>query len=442
MNKEDLNWGEDDLCDIFNLLLIVVRYPEKINIVPENILEQYAELFNKIYKILDFKGILSHKENLFCTRATVSAAIAIFNLLNISEKEDNKNESENDNKEDSGNGKRHISIAIESLDGSCISGTNIINIDSSSEIFDNRQEQEMEKQLIYDDVAKDDTFGWGHGLGVNNQIKELKKSNVLAYNKFYGDIKKFISDFQKIIVPVGSDDIMKKVNMQRSGQLDPNKIIDALQGGKFGHTRMETKEVKNKPKYALVLNIDESSSMCGNMSEKKSRTAKTSPVGIASRLAVLFYEAMKDYKDLEIYIYGHGDNINRYIFKDKLKNKYVLGWRQIQGGQHDSKSIDIILNEVRNNTQLPIIMVNITDSLYLVGVSDMKSIVDKYGDVAFTLMCVDQVSKRYLTEEHIKINDTIYGKGQWVCVNDKTNLKNIAVQLAKAFRNNFKRRDK
>ena len=46
--------------------------------------EEYApELFEKIRDILDFKGILDRNDNPNCTRDTVSAAIAIYNLLNI-----------------------------------------------------------------------------------------------------------------------------------------------------------------------------------------------------------------------------------------------------------------------------------------------------------------------------------------------------------------------
>lgn len=454
LNHGDIEWNNDELTDIFNLLLITVRYPEKLNIVPETVLEQYAELFEKIYNILDFKGLLQKKENFTCTRDTLSAAIAIFNLLNITEEtsendnnseENSENENgENDGEEDGWAKIKKITLdkATDSLDGSMISLNNKGNIDSKSETTNKGQEIEFEKDLIFEDFEGTGQFGWKGGLGVNENIKEFGKSNILVYNKLYGDIKHLIDDFRKVIVPTNSDDQFKKIDFQRSGQLDPNQIVTALQGGRFVNTKIQRTTIKRKPKYALVLNLDESSSMFGDNIGKNIRIGKNSPYGIASRLAVLFYEAMKDYKDLEIYIYGHGDNINRYIFPKRNTDKYVLGHRQLQNGQHDSKSIDAILTEVRANTTLPIIMVNITDSLYLAGVYDMTSLLQKFNDVAFTLMCVSEISKKHMTDEHKKINDTIYGEGNWVTIDDKTNMKMIAIQLAKVFREKFKVRDK
>lgn len=444
MKKKDLEWDADELQDIFNLLLITVRYPSKLKIVPEHVLEQHSELFEKIRDILDFKGILDRKDNPNCTRDTVSAAIAIYNLLNIDEKENNEKGSESGEGEGtaSGKGKPLLKDAIDALGKSLMDPTDTDNIDSSSETLDENQEYEINKELTYEDTEGTGKFGWKGGYGVNENIKEWKTSNILTYNKLYGDIKQFIKDFQKIIVPTGSDDQYKKIGFQRSGQLDPNQIVTALQGGRFVNTKMQKTVIKNKPKYALVLNMDESSSMFGNYMGRNIRIKKNSPYGIASRLAVLFYEAMKDYKDLEIYIYGHGDNINRYIFPGKNVNKYILGNRQLQGGQYDAKSIKTILTEVRNHTKLPIIMVNITDSLYLSGIDDMTKIAQEFGDVAITLMCVSQISKKYLTPEHIKINDLIYGAGNWVTIDDKTDLRKISLQMAKIFRDKYKTRDK
>lgn len=443
MNRNSIEWNTDELQDIFNLLLIVIRYPEKLNIVPENILEQHSELFEKIYKILDFKGILKCEENLNCTRDTISAAIAIFNLLNINEKDLSKSgkrsENENDNIK---NIKKSMGDALGSLSGSMIDGTDEFNIDSVSETINNEQRISIEKKLTYDDVDTNRSWGWGGGYGVNTTIKDMNKSDVAIYNKLYGGIKEYIKCFKKIIVPTHADDQYKKIDYQRSGQLDPNQIINALQGGRFVNTKLQKTVNKKNPKYALVLTLDESSSMFGKGTRKQIYTSKTSPYGIASHLSVLFYEAMKDYKDLEIYIYGHGDNINRYIFPRTKTDKYILGKRQLQGGQDDAKSIDTILTEVRKNTSLPIIMVNITDSLYLSGITDMTKLIEKYEDVVFTLMCVSSISKKHLTSEHIKTNDTMYGAGNWVMIDDNKNLRKIAIQLAKVFKSKYKKQDR
>ena len=41
MTKKTLTWNIDDLQDIFNLLLITVRYPEKLKIVPKEVQDAY-----------------------------------------------------------------------------------------------------------------------------------------------------------------------------------------------------------------------------------------------------------------------------------------------------------------------------------------------------------------------------------------------------------------
>ena len=448
IKDEPIEWGSDKITDIFNLFLITIRYPEQLNDVPEFILERYSELFEKIHKILEFKGLLKCKENLLCTRSTVSAAIAICNLLNITEqkpeikeKQDKLDDTSDEDKYDVGS-KIFIDDAIGSLIESIINPFNSQNIDCKSEALNSEQENDILKEISFNNVEGTGKFGWEGGYGVNDNIKDMKKSGILEYNKLFGDIKYLIPYFREIIVPTNSDEQYKKIEFQRSGQLDPNQIITALQGGQFVNTKFQRNIIKRKPKYSLVLNLDESGSMFGDYVGRNIRIKKDSPYGIASRLAVLFYEAMKDYADLEIYIYGHGDNINRYIFPGKLTNKYVLGRRQMQGGQNDAKSIDAILTEVRANTNNPIIMVNITDSLYLSGIDDMTSITNKFGDVALTLMCVSQFSKKYLTPEHIETNNKLYGANGWVCIDDKTNLKKIAKELATIFRNKYKTRDK
>ena len=87
-------------------------------------------------------------------------------------------------------------------------------------------------------------------------------------------------------------------------------------------------------------------------------------------------------------------------------------------------------------------MVNITDSLYLSGIDNITKIAQEFGDVTITLMCVDQISKKHLTPEHIKTNDLIYGVGNWVTIDDKTDLRKISLQMAKIFRDKYKTRDK
>lgn len=471
LKKKNFNWSVDELQDIFNLLLITVRYPDKLKIVPEEVLEQHSELFEKIRNILDFKGILERSENVRCTRDTISAAIAIYNLLNIDEKgagtsidellsdgsngnssgSNGGNKSEDETESENGSGSDSekssnktptMADAKKALSNSLMDPASTINIDSVSETINETQEQEIYKELTYEDAIGTGKFGWNGGYGVNENIKEWKISSSMLYNKLYGDIKQYIKDFQKIIVPTGSDEQYKKIDYQRSGQLDPNQIINALQGGNFVNTKLQKTVNKKKPKYALVLNLDESGSMFGDYIGGNIRMKKDSPYGISSRLAVLFYEAMKDYKELEIYIYGHGDNINRYIFPKRNTNKYVLGNRQLQGGQNDAASIKKILSEVRANTQLPIIMVNITDSLYLSLTESMTSIKNDYGDVALTLMCVSQISKNHLTPDHIETNNKLYGEGCWVTIDDKTNLRKIALKMAEIFKKQYKARDR
>ena len=184
------------------------------------------------------------------------------------------------------------------------------------------------------------------------------------------------------------------------------------------------------PKYAFVLSIDES----GSMGPKSSY--EYSPRNIATKLACIFYEAMKDYDGIDLYIYGHGENIVKYV-TPKDKNPYKLGNRRCQGMQNDAKSYDTILKYVRLHTNKKIFFLNITDSLYLSNEESLIKTISKWKDrnVSFGLLSINSFEKN--KTKYDTINDRMYGDN-WVSIpNSKSGMKEALIRFSNIVRKNY-----
>lgn len=523
MGKRPIIWGVDEMTDIFNILLIVVRYPETLSKVPEYILGTYSDLFKKIYDILKFKGILDRKENFNCTRDTVSAAIAIFNLLNINESdlrvsidnsnsnsssksgngnnqdqssdkdissnndssgnnnqdseqsdgqnasennqknqgsnkfnnESNSNSSSNSNESEPGSGvtqydpsdeRTSMGDALNSLNNSSLE-INELNIDSLSEI-----DNDDTLQRIYRDLQ-------GTAYGTNNgakfdptsgkftgKISEPNKSNALKYNRIYGRISKYVKSFKKIIIPKGTNEEYKKINFQRSGQLDPNQLINALTGGRFVNSRMQKHIVDNCPKYAIVINIDEGSSMrssCLHNCEHKHKI--TSHNEMANELTILICEALADYPQIQLYVYGSGTEVHKYISPKNKQSKYTITGRKTQGLKDYLKSSEAIIDDVRKQTNLPIVLINISDGFYKVQ-SDFEIFKNKLKKLNVMSIMINvctfnnlRAGSGKINSDIVKFNDNLYGEDGWIQNDMEDTFEDLATKLANSIKSKYKK---
>lgn len=266
-----------------------------------------------------------------------------------------------------------------------------------------------------------------------DEIGAVKPNNsdTVAYKKIVSFLKEEIRIAKRIIIPNNKKIELEDDKFHRNGQIISSHLVQAIQGVNcVYHRKVMKKSESPDPKYAFVLSIDES----GSMGPKSSY--EYSPRNIATKLACIFYEAMKDYDGIDLYIYGHGENIVKYI-TPKDKNPYKLGNRRCQGMQNDAKSYDTILKDVRLHTNKKIFFLNITDSLYLSNKESLIKTISKWKDrnVSFGLLSINSFEKN--KTKYDTINDRMY-EDNWVSIpNSKSGMKEALIRFSNIVRKNY-----
>ena len=266
-----------------------------------------------------------------------------------------------------------------------------------------------------------------------DEIGAIKPNNsdTIAYKKIVSFLKEEIRIAKRIIIPNNKKIELEDDKFHRNGQIISSHLVQAIQGVNcVYHRKVVKKSETPDPKYAFVLSIDES----GSMGPKSSY--EYSPRNIATKLACIFYEAMKSYDGIDLYIYGHGENIVKYV-TPKDKNPYKLGNRRCQGMQNDAKSYDTILKDVRLHTNKKIFFLNITDSLYLSNKESLIKTISKWKDrnVSFGLLSINSFEKN--KTKYDTINDRMYGDN-WVSIpNSKSGMKEALIRFSNIVRKNY-----
>ena len=266
-----------------------------------------------------------------------------------------------------------------------------------------------------------------------DEIGAVKPNNsdIVAYKKIVSSLKEEIRIAKRIIIPNNKKIELEDDKFHRNGQLIYSHLVQAIQGVNCVYHRKVVKRLETPdPKYAFVLSIDES----GSMGPKSNY--EYSPRNIATKLACIFYEAMKDYDGIDLYIYGHGENIVKYV-TPKDKNPYKLGNRRCQGMQNDAKSYDTILKDVRLQTNKKIFFLNITDSLYLSNKESLIKTISKWKDrnVSFGLLSINSFEKN--KSKYDTINDGMYGDN-WVSIpNSKSGMKDSLIKFSNIIKKNY-----
>lgn len=271
------------------------------------------------------------------------------------------------------------------------------------------------------------------GNATVDEIGAIKPNNsdTVAYKKIVSFLKEEIRIAKRIIIPNNKKIELEDDKFHRNGQIISSHLVQAIQGVNcVYHRKVVKKSETPDPKYAFVLSIDES----GSMGPKSSY--EYSPRNIATKLACIFYEAMKGYDGIDLYIYGHGENIVKYV-TPKDKNPYKLGNRRCQGMQNDAKSYDTILKDVRLHTNKKIFFLNITDSLYLSNKESLIKTISKWKDrnVSFGLLSINSFEKN--KTKYDTINDRMYGDN-WVSIpNSKSGMKEALIRFSNIVRKNY-----
>ena len=432
-----LKKANSELEQIMTLFLYIVRYPKYVCEVDKKIMKTYEELFTKIKNILDSHGCLSENIVGKVTGNSVGAASDIYELLKkyIDENQDNQSGE---------NGEGEGSEGDESSEGEGSEGDESSEGESSEKSSKSKsfaeQEREFSSSEINEAIKKiQESCDAGTNPPIDNNIRteveamlrteqstkkaaRLWRTNGRASSLNKKQIEAEASKFSKIIRNISVNNVATKAvsvvnRFLRNGNLDSRLLASAIQGVPTVYQQRICKNVKkNEPKFAIVLTLDES----GSINELQRRTFVT--------YCTAFMKAFEKDANIEVYVYGHADYLRCYYSKKK-KDLDLLYSNYSECGQCESVSYREIINDVKSQTNLPIVMVNFTDSGYCDSSLNISQLVNEFKNkVSFNTLIF---SDNYYVEKIKKINNDIYGEGHYLI--NTTNLKRRTSNINKEF---------
>lgn len=432
-----LKKANSELEQIMTLFLYIVRYPKYVCEVDKKIMKTYEELFTKIKNILDSHGCLSENIVGKVTVNSVGAASDIYELLKkyIDENQDNQS-GENGEGDESSEGEGSEG---EGSEGDESSEAESSEKSSKSKSFSD-QEREFSSSEINEAIKKiQESCDAGTNPPIDNNIRteveamlrteqstkkaaRLWRTNGRASSLNKKQIEAEASKFSKIIRNISVNNVATKAvtvvnRFLRNGNLDSRLLASAIQGVPTVYQQRICKNVKkNEPKFAIVLTLDES----GSINELQRRIFVT--------YCTAFMKAFEKDANIEVYVYGHADYLRCYYSKKK-KDLDLLYSNYSECGQCESVSYREIINDVKSQTNLPIVMVNFTDSGYCDSSLNISQLVNEFKNkVSFNTLIF---SDNYYVEKIKKINNDIYGEGHYLI--NTTNLKQRTSNINKEF---------
>ena len=413
----------NELDTILTLFLLTIRFPEKIKEYVSTLenKEKIESIFNEIHLCLTNNDILNINTHYSVTHKTAKTAKEIVKIL----KEyigDFKKESD----ECTGNCSSELRKFSEAMNKCSSSGDTAFSNDQFSKLIQKAidrfeqddEELEAEKNIINESFIKDMQFS-SYDLKNKHKYETIKK-------KSYGLIRLM----KECVVNNDKKERLNVIHDMRNGTLNNRKIVEAYQEVKNIYDRRTIDYETNKQaKYALLILIDESGSM-HNVKEE------------CSTLVISMTEAMKEFQMIDLFVYGHGDEITAYL-DHKHKNKYVLGNIRSQIDQDEAVSYEKVLKKVHSMTNLPVITISITDSYYITDFEALKNVLNNYKKIgdSFNLIRLVEQDYDYYGESGVNINNELYGEGKWVSIDIRQpNSMNEAIKkLAFLMNKNFKR---
>lgn len=426
--------------DIIQVMLLgYVRSSEWVSLFPKEWINKFGDLFDNIYDVVQKHHLIEYKKFEYSpSEATLDAAIETEKLIiDFLKKETGTNPNGDLNNSQKQKGmigqstsesdtpkqlKKKITQAIQSAKE---------NISNEGEYKGLEKEGKTLEDAELEQTSKVDIQKAGNlQKGTNLQLRvEDKKDfqNKAHYMYIASKYKREIALAKKMIFHNDKKVEMQLEEFHRNGNLNSRQLAQAIQGVNTVYKQMTQKLVdKVNPKYNLVLLLDESGSM-----DKVYDTV--------TDISVILYEAMKDFKGIDLYVYGHGDHINCYV-DTKTKYPYSLSNREKQGTQDDANAIKTVIDKVRAQSNKPIFLINITDSCYLSLDERMQDAFKYAKEHKTTLGNITVDSGFYVDgiEKAAKTNDEIYGIGNWIGVTKGDLMINTIKNFSKIVEKKYK----
>lgn len=351
--------GESDLDKFLSILFYIIRYPKYLNKISNETIDKFKDVLNEVKNAMNYNNVFNYTSN--------NISFIVYNTTNviyeILKKYFDINEINKNKKSFSKN-----------------SSTNKIN-EKINNTLNNRSLQINYKRSESYEVKN---------KSLNNYDKSL-------YNVYLNKIRKYIEYVKSILIKDNNNNNSFNYNRYRkSGLLDGSKLVSGILGNPNIYKRIEFSKTKNKSykKTNIVLLVDNSGSM-------------DSYKDIASKITILLYEGLKSINDINLYIYGHNDNLETYLDKN-INNMNYFPIRK-NGGCQSEKIVYSKIAEKFINANETTLIFNITDSKYLSNPQIIYSIINnaKLSNIYFGLITLNNDEK--ITYDIDSINYQLYG---------------------------------
>ena len=216
--------------------------------------------------------------------------------------------------------------------------------DSTTSAEDEKRVQAMEKFFM----TEEEHFKLNNQVSITTPL--VSESSKAQYKQAVAKLDLTKSAVLRKLFARKSKNEIFAINSMRSGNLDTNKLCEAVQHVPTVYERQGTRKTNH---ICIVVLVDQSGSMGGEKINK------------AREAAVFIDETFGKLADIELFIYGHNTHsgCEVYVYREpgKTYNAAVLGNIQSGGANYDNIAIHWVTDRVRKLTQNAGIFIVISD---------------------------------------------------------------------------------
>jgi hypothetical protein len=416
--------ANNDVEEFGNIFLALVRYPKFLNEgvwLSQELRNKWQEFFVTVHTIMERNGCFEVEQEQI-TEKNVRAAKQIAKLLEDfidgRKKENEQSQGEDENKEEnevsSNGGKSEMDKQFEESQKDPNSMTSKMTEIETANVDLNKLVNEVAKEIseMKSDDVNNEVAHYCSEIDTTITGTSTTCARREAFNTVYTEIKPAIKKVEKMFAFNNAKKIENiKTQYNQFGQLSSGSVVNALCGSRFVNTQIKNVERKNVTKIAVVLAVDMSHSMLQKLLVK------------AQTYVTLLSEVISKLPGCELYVYAHSRSIKTLVNNDYRTSKNNLGFIQdvcsgFNSVQNEVNAYEAIFKNVRNNTKLPIVGINFTDSNYVCLPNRIKKTLDELKNKGCTMTLVTLANDNGM-------NEKIYGKDNYVQAADNAMMENI-----------------